>query len=109
MDANADESDARRTALAVERTMLAWWRTGLAALAVALGVGRLLPELSPGGATWPYVALGIAFAVYATALFVHGTIRAARDGERPPAAVVLTAGAGTLLALATIVLIAAAL
>ena len=28
-----------------ERTLLAWWRSGLAALAVALGVGRLLPAL----------------------------------------------------------------
>lgn len=30
----------RRTRLANERTHLAWWRTGLAALAVSLGAGR---------------------------------------------------------------------
>ena len=33
----------RRTYLAEERTLLAWWRSGLAAFAVAVGVGRLLP------------------------------------------------------------------
>ena len=45
----------RRTDLAVERTQLAGWRTGLTALAVAFGVG-LVPELSDSGTTWPYVA-----------------------------------------------------
>ena len=35
----------RRTALAAERTWLAWWRTGLGASAVAIGVGRILPGL----------------------------------------------------------------
>src|SRR4249920_3427477 len=40
----------RRTHLANERTQLAWWRTGLTALAVALGVGRVVPELAGGGA-----------------------------------------------------------
>jgi uncharacterized membrane protein YidH (DUF202 family) len=29
----------RRTYLAEERTLLAWWRSGLAAFAVAVGVG----------------------------------------------------------------------
>ena len=40
--------DARRTSLANERTQLAWWRTGLTALAVALAVGRLVPEIGKG-------------------------------------------------------------
>jgi uncharacterized membrane protein YidH (DUF202 family) len=35
----------RRTRLADERTELAWWRTGLTALAVALAVGRVIPGL----------------------------------------------------------------
>jgi putative membrane protein len=43
----------RRTYLAGERTQLAWWRTGLTALAVALGVGRVVPELSKSAARWP--------------------------------------------------------
>ena len=35
----------RRTWLAVEQTYLAWLRTGLGALALALAIGRLLPAL----------------------------------------------------------------
>ena len=69
----------RRTSLANERTLLAWWRTGLTALAVALGVGRLLPELAPHETRWPFVAIGVAFAVYGIALFLYGT---RRSGDR---------------------------
>ncbi len=65
----------RQTSLAVERTQLAWWRTGLTALAVAVGLGRVVPELSDSGTTWPYAAVGIAFAIYGTALFFEGTAR----------------------------------
>jgi putative membrane protein len=65
----------RRTSLAVERTQLAWWRTGLTALAVAVGIGRVVPELSDSDTTWPYGAVGIAFAVYGIALFLEGTAR----------------------------------
>jgi putative membrane protein len=64
-----------RTSLAGERTLLAWWRTGLTAVAVALGVGRLLPELAPHAAKWPYVALGVGFALYGIAMFLLGTRR----------------------------------
>jgi len=103
-----DESAEKRTDLAVERTMLAWWRTGLAALAVALAVGRLLPELSDVETTWPYVALGLGFAVYATAIFAYGGWRGAGgSGGRPPAPVMAMAVGGGLLALTTIALIAA--
>ena len=42
----------RRTRLANERTYLAWWRSGLTALAVSFGAGRIVPELS-GGANEP--------------------------------------------------------
>jgi putative membrane protein len=51
----------RRTRLANERTYLAWWRTGLAALAVSLGAGKLVPALTPG-VQWPYTIAGIGFA-----------------------------------------------
>jgi putative membrane protein len=95
-----------RTELAVERTMLAWWRTALTALAVALGVGRLLPELSGDSRTWPYAALGLGFAVYAIGLFGFGTARLSATGARPPTSILLVAGAGTLLGIATAVLIA---
>lgn len=104
---DADESADARTRLAVERTMLAWWRTGLASLAVAIGVGRLLPELSDASHTWPYVALGIAFAVYAGGLFLYGTVRARAADVRPSATALAIATTGMALAVATIALIAA--
>src|ERR671938_119738 len=52
----------RRTRLANERTYLAWWRTALTAFAVSIGSGKLIPALARG-ATWPYTAIGIGFAV----------------------------------------------
>ena len=56
-----DPADAtRRTRLAGERTQLAWWRTGLTALAVGVGVGRVVPELDDQLTEWPYVTLGVA-------------------------------------------------
>jgi len=64
----------RRTYLANERTELAWWRTGLTALAVSLGVGRLIPELG-GGPNWPYVAIGAGYAVLGTGFIVYGSWR----------------------------------
>lgn len=96
-----------RTDLAVERTMLAWWRTGLAALGVALAVGRLLPEIAEAETTWPYVALGLGFAAYAVGLFVLGVRRSAAAGARTPASVLAMAAAGIVLGAATIALIAA--
>ena len=74
-------SASRRTHLASERTQLAWWRTGLTALAVAIGVGRVVPELDPSAAKLPYTLIGIGFAVYGVALIVYGTLRA-RGVER---------------------------
>ncbi len=86
-----DDGDAtRRTWLAVERTELAWWRTGLTTLAVAVGIGRVVPELADESRVWPYEALGVAFAAYALALFVYGSRRsqaverALRDGSAIP-------------------------
>jgi putative membrane protein len=64
----------RRTYLANERTELAWWRTGLTALAVSLGVGRLIPELGTG-ADWPYAALGSGYAVLGLGFIVYGSWR----------------------------------
>lgn len=52
----------RRTRLANERTYLAWWRTGLTALAVSLAAGRVVPTISHGTA-WPYELAGTGFAV----------------------------------------------
>jgi putative membrane protein len=112
VNSTKDQTAARRdTLLAGERTELAWWRTGLAALAVAVGVGRLAPELQ-SGATWPYVVVGVGFALYGIALFAQGSIRArqvaAALGEEKHAmgwsAPALTA-AGPLLGLAVVALI----
>lgn len=103
----------RRTNLANERTLLAWWRTGLTALAVALGVGRLLPELAPHSTRWPFVAIGVAFAVYGIALFLYGTRRSGErdasllggtDGSSDRVLAALTV-AGVILGIASAVLI----
>ena len=66
--------DATRSHLAAERTLLAWWRSGLAALAVALGVGRVIPALIDAS-KGSFVALGVGFAVLALAFTVYGTHR----------------------------------
>lgn len=73
---SAETEDAsRRTWLALERTQLAWWRTGLTALAVGIGIGRVVPELQESDTQWPFVLVGVAFAVYGIALIVYGSAR----------------------------------
>lgn len=57
----------RRTRLAGERTYLAWWRSGLAALAVSLGVGKIVPELSTGSPV-RYEVVGVGYALLGMAL-----------------------------------------
>jgi inner membrane protein YidH len=64
-----------RTYLANERTELAWWRTGFTVLAVALAVGRVVPELADTRTKWPYAALGLAYAMYGIGLIVYGSTR----------------------------------
>ena len=85
--ADAESADAtRRTHLANERTYLAWWRTGLTALAVSLAVGRIVPELI-SGTSWPYVVLGAGYAVLGIVFIGHAEQRrrvvtdAVRRGE----------------------------
>jgi uncharacterized membrane protein YidH (DUF202 family) len=80
-----------RTYLANERTELAWWRTGFTVLAVALAVGRVVPELADSQTQWPYAALGLAYAIYGIALIVYGSARSrqidaalARGEYQPP-------------------------
>jgi putative membrane protein len=109
----AEDSVDRRTSLANERTLLAWWRTGLTALAVALGVGRLLPELAPDATRWPFVVIGVAFAIYGIALFAYGTRRSGgRDasllggaGGTPDRALAVLTAAGIVLGVASVILI----
>ena len=70
----------RRTYLAAERTLLAWWRTGFAAIAVALAVGRLLPDIAHLR-RGPFVALGIGWVIVACGLLAAGSVRQ-RRGHR---------------------------
>jgi putative membrane protein len=104
----------RRTWLAAERTWLAWWRTGIGASAVAIGVGRIVPELTHG-ARWPFRALGIAYGFIAVAVLVIGAIRQQRTNEAlrrgsyselsSPTVLYLTAAA-VVVSLGSIVLVA---
>jgi putative membrane protein len=102
-----------RTSLAGERTLLAWWRTGLTAIAVALAVGRFLPELTPHSTRWPYAALGIAFALYGIAMFLLGTRRLGYfeggefEGSAEDRMLLAFMGGGVILGIGTLVLIAA--
>jgi putative membrane protein len=76
-----DAADAsRRTSLAAERTWLAWWRTGLGASAVAVGVGRILPGLA-GGVRWPLKLLGLGYGALAVAVLVIGGMRQTRIAD----------------------------
>jgi putative membrane protein len=68
------EDATRRTRLASERTYLAWWRSGLTALAVGLAAGKLVPELS-AGATWPFVLLGTGYSLLGLVFIVYGEYR----------------------------------
>jgi uncharacterized membrane protein YidH (DUF202 family) len=65
----------RRTLLASERTLLAWLRTGLTVLAVALGVGRIAPELAGSDVVWPYAVLGAGYALLGIAFIGYGLWR----------------------------------
>ena len=115
MTPEGDPADAtRRTRLAGERTQLAWWRTGLTALAVGVGVGRVVPELDEQITQWPYVTLGVGFAIYGLLLIVYGSQRGrsvdaavAEGGFRPFGRLssASLAGGGVLLALGTCALI----
>ncbi len=64
----------RRTYLASERTYLAWVRSGLTALALSIGIGRLVPELS-SGASWPLEVIGAGFGLVGIVILGYGLIR----------------------------------
>ena len=68
---------ARRTRLANERTYLAWWRTGLTALAVCVGLGRIVPSVA-GVTKWPYELVGAGYGIVGVAFMViaHWRVRA---------------------------------
>ena len=106
----------RRTRLANERTYLAWWRSGLTSLAVAIGAGKIAPDVA-GGVAWPYEILGTGFALLGIAFISYGLIRqraveaALREGKFAPldirVAFILTV-ASVGLGIATVVVLLAA-
>jgi putative membrane protein len=64
----------RRTRLANERTYLAWLRSALTALAVAIGAGKIVPGVT-NVTEWPFELLGAGFAVLALVFVVGGLWR----------------------------------
>ncbi len=105
----------RRTHLANERTYLAWWRSALTALAVAIATGRIAPGLV-GGSEWPYHVLGAGFGVLGIAVACFAFVRhrnveqALAGGGYAPMderVAFLLAAATVALALATVVLVLA--
>lgn len=104
----------RRTHLANERTYLAWWRSGLAAIALAVAIGAVLPELSGVDRDAGLVGVGVGFGVLGIATVVYGAIReraVARALARgayeplPATASMLLAAAAALLGLAAVVVV----
>jgi putative membrane protein len=111
----SDLEQERRTSMAAERTWLAWWRTGLAATAGALAVGRFAPNLL-NVAAWPYIVLGCGYATLAVGLMIVGARRqreleqALRTGRHAPLqfrTVGLFTAGGVALAVMTVVLVLA--
>jgi putative membrane protein len=64
----------RRTRLANERTYLAWWRTGLTSIAVAVGLGRIVPGVT-NVTRWPYELVGAGFGLLGVAFILVGYLR----------------------------------
>jgi hypothetical protein len=89
---------------------------GIDRLAVALAVGRVVPELSESSTRWPYVAVGVCFGLYGLAIFTYGSHRrrvverALDEGqfsEPAPYAHGALVAAGATLGLLTVALILA--
>lgn len=68
------EDASRRTRLANERTYLAWLRSALTSLAVAVGAGKIVPGVADVTA-WPFELLGAGFAAFALVFTAIGTYR----------------------------------
>ena len=103
----------RRTRLANERTYLAWWRSGLTALAVSFGAGRLVPELA-GGTRWPSVVVGAGFGALGVAFILMAFERQRRvekalaeGGYAPldPILALLLTLTGVVLGIATVLIV----
>jgi putative membrane protein len=103
----------RRTRLANERTYMAWMRTGLTSLAVAIGAGKIVPSVAHASRL-PFELLGAGFALLGVAVTVYGARRYLEVDEALKAgrfaslggvgAIALAAAVGAL-GLATLVLV----
>jgi putative membrane protein len=107
----------RRTHLASERTYLAWLRSGLTSLAVAIGVGKVVPDLVSGPA-WPFALLGVGFAILGIVFCALGirrqlsVERSLREGRFVPLGATAVVALGlfiiALAAVTTVVVVAGA-
>ena len=110
----SDVADAtRRTRLANERTYLAWLRSALTALAVAIGAGKIVPGVADVS-KWPFELLGAGFALLALVFALGGarrflSVEQALDSGRYAALTrgeaLLIAGVATILGIATLALV----
>jgi uncharacterized membrane protein YidH (DUF202 family) len=64
----------RRTYLAQERTLLAWWRTALGTVGIAVAIGSILPKLTQLPEA-PYIGLGAGYAVLSLWFVLLGAYR----------------------------------
>jgi uncharacterized membrane protein YidH (DUF202 family) len=105
---------ARQVRLANERTYLAWGRTALAFFALALAVGRIVPELEGAKSRWPFEVIGSAYALLGVMIALYGLHRhrvvehSVLTGDlAEPSAVLLTvlSGLTALVGLATFVVL----
>ncbi|HSC90793.1 MAG TPA: DUF202 domain-containing protein [Gaiellaceae bacterium] len=104
----------RRTRLANERTILAWWRSGLTAFAVGIGAGKLVPAVADDVEPWPYELVGAGFTVLGVAFVLYGYARQravdralAAGGYAPPEplAVALFTAAGAALGIGVLLVV----
>jgi putative membrane protein len=111
--ASSSPEGTRRTRLANERTYLAWFRTGLTAVAVCVGLGRIVPELTDADSVW-YGIVGAGYGILGIGFIAAGFVRARNvqhaldEGGYAPLSAGLSialGAAGVVLACATIVLV----
>jgi putative membrane protein len=100
--------------MASERTTLAWLRTGLTVLAVAVGIGKIAPDLGSSSNAKAWAVLGAAYAMVGIGVVVYGlwrgrkvdkAIRAGRFNGLDDWAMWSIGGGLVVLGLATAVLI----
>jgi len=103
----------RRSRLANERTYLAWLRTGLAAVAVAVATGKIVPSVAHVSKL-PFELVGGGFAVLGLVMTAYGARRfvlveqALSEGRFAPlesGSALMLAGAACLLGIAALALL----